>query len=100
MAMPTCYSTFFNNNIQEQQKFLPRCRSLKAKDVIGAVLAAIFFVGWYRHNFGGYRLNSLSSCCLAIWGFPYEVLGIYPIRKKYTFFLPTLDGSTSLLRPR
>ena len=50
--------------------------------------------------FGGYTFNSLSSWHLTLWVFPDEGFGINPIWKIYTFFLPILDGSDSILRPR
>ena len=66
----------------------------------GAILAARFFVSWYRRNFGSSNLNCFSSYCLSIWVFKDEVLGIDPIRTKCTFFFPTLDGSASILWPK
>ena len=30
-------------------------------------LSSNIFVGWYKHSFGGYKLNSLSIWCLDIW---------------------------------
>ena len=52
-------------------------------------------VSWYRPNFGGSKLNSLSSWCLAIWSCPDEGLGIDPIGEKYTLSYPPWMG-----RPR
>ena len=100
MVMPTLYSTFLNENLQKQQKILPRCRSLKAKYIYSAILVESFFVGWYRYIFRGYKLKSLSIWCLDIWRFTDEGLGIYPIWTKYIFFLSTLDGLASILRPK
>ena len=57
MAMPTCYSIFFNDI--PQNKILPSCRSLKVEYRRGTILAARFSVSWYRHSFRGYKLNSL-----------------------------------------
>ena len=42
----------------------------------------------------------MSIRCLDIWTFTYEGLGVYPIWEKYMFFLPTLDGSALILRPK
>ena len=58
-----------------------------------------YFFSWYRHSFRGYKFNSLSIWHLDIWSFKDEGLGIYPTWTKYLFFLPTLDGPASILRP-
>ena len=66
----------------------------------GVILAASFFASWYSRNFGGSKLNCLSGCCLAVWGFPDEALGIDPILTKQMFKFPILDGLVSILRPK
>ena len=99
MPISTCYNTFFNVSLHTQHQILPRCRSLKAEDICGEISAAIFF-SWYRHRFCGHKLKYLSRWCLDIWSFIDEVLGIYPIWKIYILFLPSLDGSASIIRPK
>ena len=37
MAMPTCYSTFLTRAYENNKKILPRCRSLKAEDILVAL---------------------------------------------------------------
>ena len=96
MVMPTRYSMFFNESLQKQQKILPICGSLKAEDRQGTISPARVFVGWYIHSFRGYKLNSLSRRCLAIWNFTDEGIGIYPIWTKYVF-CPIWMGWTKYL---
>ena len=55
-------------------------------------LSSKLSVSWYRHNFGGYKFNSLYSWCLDMWSFTDEGLGVDPIRGKYTFFFPPWMG--------
>ena len=109
---PKLYSGMYNNGDTNQlqyifewestkkKKILPCCRSLRAENICGAISAAIFFVSWYRHIFCGYKIKYLSRWCLDIWSLTDEGLGIYPIWKIQIFFLPTLDGSASILRPK
>ena len=52
--------------MKKKLKKLPSYRSLKAEDRLGAISAAIFFVGLYIHSFGGSKFNSLSSWLLGI----------------------------------
>ena len=73
---------------------------LKAEGMRDIILSAIFIISWYIHILGSYKLNSLSSRCLSIWICPDEGLGVYPIWPKYTLFLPTEDGSASILGPK
>ena len=98
--MPTHYSTCFNQSLLKQQKIFPSCRSLKAEDICGAISTEIFFVSWYRNRFCSCKLNYFSRWCLDIWSFTDKGVGIYPIWTKYMFFLTTLDGSASILRPK
>ena len=72
-------------------------RSIKAKYMLGVNLKSRFFVSWYSCNFGGTKLKYLSRCCLAIWGFSDEVLGIDPIQKKWTFNFPPWMGQPQYL---
>ena len=41
-------------------------RSLKAEDMGGAILAAIFFVSWYSRNLGGSKLNVCPAVALLL----------------------------------
>ena len=44
MVIPTFYINFLKGILQEQQKILPSCRSLKAEDICGATSAARFLL--------------------------------------------------------
>ena len=92
MAMPTCYSKFFNERIQRQQRILPSCRSIKAEDICGKISAARFSVSSYRYIFHGYKFNCLFRWCLDTWSFTDEVIGIYPILTSICSFFPPTIG--------
>ena len=75
-------------------------RSLNTEYISSKISPARVFVSWYRLSFGSYKCNYFSSCCLDLWGFPYEGLSIDPIWKIYTLFFPTLYGSASIPRSK
>ena len=88
MAMPTCYSTFLNEILQKQQKFLPSCSYLKVE----AISAAKILVGWYRHIFCGYKLKYLSRWCLDICSLQMKVLVYIQRGKSIFYFCPPWIG--------
>ena len=98
--MPTRYSNSLNESLLKQQKISPSYRSDKAEDICSKISAAISFVGWYRHRFCGYKLNYFFIWYLDISSFTDEGLDIYPVWTKYMFFMPALDWSASILRPK
>ena len=63
-------------------------------------LRSNIFVGWCSCSYGGTKFNYLSRWLLDTLRCLDEGFSVYQIRKIYLFFLPTLDGSASILRPR
>ena len=44
MLMPTRYNTFLNESLQNNNKILPRCRSLKLEDICSAISEEIILL--------------------------------------------------------
>ena len=98
MAVPTRYSTLLNDNLRKQQKSYPDVGLSRQKIYTEKYQQQEFLC--YSNRFRVCKLNYLSRWCLDVWSFTDEGLVKYPVWKEYMFFLPTLGGSASILRPK
>ena len=84
---------------KNNKQILPRCSSLRQKiDESQSHQQEFLLVGIdIAFVVTNKRFVNMVTCYKELTD---EGLGIYPLWKKYTFFLPTLDGSVLILRPR
>ena len=98
-AVPARYAHIIMGLIHKIDRSKITHKSHKTEDMWSTILSSRFFGSWYNCKFGGYKFF-FFIWCLPIWVFPDSVLCIYPIWTKMTFFLITLDGQASILRPK
>ena len=100
MAMPTCYSIFLNESIRKQQQKAYQPIDISRQKIDDAQAHQQYFLLVGTDIDSWLQIKLFVDVVHFYMELTDEGLGIYPIWKYIYAFLPTLDGSASILRPK